>query len=65
MPPMQALHSATSVAARFLGIDDRLGRVEAGLIADLVAVPGNPLDDIALMGAVDFVMKDGRVVRQP
>lgn len=65
MPPMTAIQSATSVAARFLGVDDRLGRVEGGLLADLVAVPGNPLEDIALMGQVDFVMKDGRIIRQP
>lgn len=65
MPPMTAIQSATSVAARFLGVDDRLGRVEGGLLADLVAVPGNPLEDIALMGQVDFVTKDGRIIRQP
>lgn len=65
MPPMTAIQSATSVAARFLGVDDRLGRVEGGLLADLVAVPGNPLEDIALMGQVEFVMKDGRIIRQP
>lgn len=65
MPPMTAIQSATSVAARFLGVDDRLGRIEGGLLADLVAVPGNPLEDIALMGQVDFVMKGGQIIRQP
>ena len=65
MPPMEAIQSATSVAARFLEIDDRLGTVEAGKLADLVAVPGDPLKDIAAMQRLDFVMKDGQVYRRP
>ncbi|MEO0996161.1 MAG: amidohydrolase family protein [Pseudomonadota bacterium] len=65
MPPMEAIRSATSVAARFLGMDDTLGTVEAGKTADIVAVPGDPLADIAVMEAVHFVMKDGVVVAGP
>ncbi|MCC5869073.1 MAG: amidohydrolase family protein [Gammaproteobacteria bacterium] len=65
MPPMEAIQSATSVAARFLGVDDQLGSVEEGMLADLVAVPGNPLEDISRMGEVAFVMKDGHIYRQP
>ncbi len=64
MPPMKTIQSATSVAAQLLRIDDELGTVEAGKLADLVAVPGNPLDDISLMEKVSFVMKDGKVYKQ-
>jgi imidazolonepropionase-like amidohydrolase len=65
MLPLEAIKSATSVAAKFLEIDDRLGSVQVGKIADLVAVPGNPLADISAMRRVNFVMKDGIVHRQP
>lgn len=64
MPPMEAIKSATSAAARFLKIDDRLGSVAAGKTADLVAAPGNPLEDITVLQRVSFVMKDGVVYRQ-
>ena len=65
MPAMEAIKSATSVTAKFLEIDDRLGSVQVGKIADLVAVPGDPLADITAMRRVNFVMKDGVVHRQP
>ena len=65
MLPLEAIKSATSVAAKFLEIDDRLGSVQVGKIADLVAVPGDPLADISAMRRVNFVMKDGIVHRQP
>jgi imidazolonepropionase-like amidohydrolase len=61
MPPMEAIQSATIEAARLLRIDDRLGSVEKGKIADLVGVEGNPLADISIMGDVKFVMKAGTV----
>lgn len=63
MPPMMAIKSATSVAAKFLRIDDTNGTLEPGKQADVVAVPGNPLDDITAMQRVNFVMKAGEVYR--
>jgi len=65
MPAMEAIKSATSVSAKYLEIDDRLGTVEVGKLADLVAVPGDPLKDISAMQRVHFVMKDGIVHRSP
>ena len=65
MPAMAAIRSATSEPAKFLEVDDRLGSVTVGKIADLVAVPGDPLRDITVMQRVHFVMKDGVVHRSP
>jgi imidazolonepropionase-like amidohydrolase len=65
MPAMAAIRSATSEPARFLEIDDRLGSVQSGKIADLIAVPGDPLTNISLMRRVHFVMKDGVIYRRP
>lgn len=64
MSPGAALRSATSVAAQLLGVDDRSGTIAAGKLADLIAVPGNPLDDIHQTEHVSFVMKDGVVVKR-
>jgi imidazolonepropionase-like amidohydrolase len=63
MSPMDAIRSATSVAAEFLGIADRLGTLEAGKLADIIAVEGDPLADISRLRAVHFVMKEGVVHR--
>lgn len=60
--PIDALRAATSVAAELLGLDDEIGSITIGKRADIVAVPGNPLEDIRTMEAVFFVMKDGEVV---
>ena len=65
MPPMEAIKSATSVAAAFLGIEDTTGALRAGLAADIVAVEGDPLEDITVLESVRFVMKDGVVYRRP
>ncbi|HEX7418706.1 MAG TPA: amidohydrolase family protein [Thermoanaerobaculia bacterium] len=64
MTPMQAIKSATIVAAQLMGWDDRIGTIESGKFADIVAVPGNPLSDITVMERVNFVMKDGVVVKR-
>jgi imidazolonepropionase-like amidohydrolase len=61
MSPMQALKAATTVAADLLDQEANLGSVEAGKFADLIAVPGDPLQDISVMEKVSFVMKDGKV----
>ena len=55
--------AATSLNAEIIGWQDRVGSVEPGKFADLIAVPGDPLQDIALLGQVGFVMKGGVVYR--
>ena len=59
MPPIEAIRSATFHAAELLGESDKLGTLEAGKLADIVAVEGNPLNDSAAFGKVILVMKDG------
>jgi imidazolonepropionase-like amidohydrolase len=64
LPPAYTLQMATINAAQLLGHEDELGTVAAGKYADLVAVPGNPLDDITVMSKVSFVMKAGVVYKR-
>ncbi|MEJ8566250.1 metal-dependent hydrolase family protein [Elongatibacter sediminis] len=64
MPPMEAIRSATLEAAKLLRIEERVGSLEAGKTADIVAVSGDPLDDIAVLRNVAFVMKDGVVYKR-
>ncbi|KZC20293.1 MULTISPECIES: metal-dependent hydrolase family protein [Rhodanobacter] len=64
MPPMFVLQAATIHAAELLHQQDRFGRIAVGRGADVIAVPGNPLDDITAMQHVSFVMKDGVVYKQ-
>lgn len=64
MTPAQALQSATSLTAELLGWEDRVGAIESGLYADIIAVHGNPLNDITEMEDVDFVMKGGVVYKE-
>ena len=63
MTPAQALQAGTISAADLLGLKDKVGVLKAGMIADVVAVPGNPLNDIKTTQNVFFVMKDGKVYR--
>ena len=64
MTPMQAIVAGTSSAAKLLGWDTRVGTVAAGKLADVVAVPGNPLSDVTLLEKPSFVMKNGVVYKQ-
>ncbi len=64
MSPLQALQSATIDAADLLGVTDR-GEIKPGLLADIIAVQGNPLSDITEMERVVFVMKGGEIVKMP
>lgn len=63
MTPMRAIQSATVVAAELIGWQDRVGAVAPGRFADLVAVAGDPTDDVALLEDVAFVMKGGEVLK--
>lgn len=65
MTPAQALLAATGTNARIFHLADQLGSIKAGLLADLIAVPGDPSKDIKAIRQVAFVMKDGRIYRQP
>jgi imidazolonepropionase-like amidohydrolase len=65
MTPMAAIKAATIEGARLIDMERELGSIEAGKIADLIAVPGDPLSDIKMMTRVGFVMKGGVVYKQP
>ena len=65
MTPMQAIQSATSTAADLLGKSEILGSIEPGKYADIVAAPDNPLDDIRAIEHIAFVMKEGKIYKQP
>ncbi len=61
--PMQAIQSATVNAADLLGWADRVGAIEPGKLADLIAVEGDPTSDVSVLEHVQFVMKDGQIVK--
>ena len=65
MTPMEAIRAATSVAARYMGWEDSVGSLRAGLLADIVAVEGDPLADIRVLERVDTVVKGGLVFKVP
>jgi imidazolonepropionase-like amidohydrolase len=65
MPPLAAIQAGTLNGAKLLGWQDQIGDLKPGYAADIVAVPGNPLDDITALQKVSFVMKNGTVYRQP
>ena len=62
-PTAASIVAATSLNAEIIGWSDRVGSVEVGKFADLVAVPGDPLQDVNQLGLVEFVMKGGTVYR--
>ena len=64
MPPMAAIQSATIIAADLLGVKDKLGSIEKGKLADIIAVDGDPLNNIGAMKNVSFVMKEGEVYKE-
>ncbi|MCP3864840.1 MULTISPECIES: amidohydrolase family protein [Marisediminitalea] len=64
MPPAEAILSATVNTAKLLDVEDTLGTLEAGKLADIIAVKGNPLTDISVLEHVQFVMKDGKIYKQ-
>jgi imidazolonepropionase-like amidohydrolase len=63
MTPMEALQSATLMAADNMGQGDHFGKITPGLAADIIAVDGDPLSDISVMMDIAFVMKDGVVYK--
>jgi imidazolonepropionase-like amidohydrolase len=65
MSPLQAIQSATINAADLLGWSDRIGTLDAGKFADLIAVEGDPLQDVTTLERVRFVMKGGQVIKSP
>jgi imidazolonepropionase-like amidohydrolase len=65
MPVMEVIQSATSIAAKVLGLEEEIGHVAPGFIADLVAVPGNPFESIEVMERPSFIMKSGVIITQP
>lgn len=65
MPPAEAIRSATISSAQLLGVEDELGQIKPGFIADVIAVEGNPLADVTRLESVSFVMRDGEVFHAP
>lgn len=63
MTPMQSIRSATIVAAELMGWGDRVGSIAPGKLADLVAVAGDPVEDVAELERITFVMKGGEVLK--
>jgi imidazolonepropionase-like amidohydrolase len=63
MPPLEALRAGTSVDADLLGISQKVGTLEKGKLADIVAIPGDPTTDITATERVSFVMKEGKIVK--
>ena len=63
MSPMDAIRAATWNAAQVLGIEDEVGTLRPGMVADIIAVDGDPLEDITELEQVDFVMKDGQIIK--
>ena len=65
LTPVQALLAATSINAKILGKQDQLGEIREEFLADMIAVSGDPVQDIGAVKNVTFVMKNGRIYRRP
>jgi imidazolonepropionase-like amidohydrolase len=65
MTPAEAIRAATVSGAELLGMSADIGTLEPGKRANLIAVAGDPLEDVTVLKRVEFVMKDGRVVGSP
>jgi imidazolonepropionase-like amidohydrolase len=63
MPPIEVLRAATSIDADLLGISAKVGTLEKGKLADVIAMPGDPTADITATERVSFVMKDGKIFK--
>ena len=64
MTPMEAIVSATKIGSELLGIEDKLGTIEIGKTADIIAVKGDPIKDITVLQNVSFVMKNGIIYKR-
>ena len=65
MTPLAVLQADLLNGAKLLGWEGEIGALKPGYLADIIAVPGNPLDDIRVLSRVGFVMKGGVIVRRP
>jgi len=65
LTPKDILRAMTVTSARALGVERERGSIRNQMAADIIATTGNPLDDVRALKRVEFVMKNGRVVRQP
>lgn len=65
MTPIDTILAATGLAARLIGADEDIGSLQAGRLADIIAVRGNPAEDIAALNELSFVMKGGAIVVRP
>ena len=63
MSPMQAIKSATSIAAKYIGWGEKVGSIKKNFLGDLIAIKKNPLEDISILENVDIVVKGGIVVK--
>lgn len=63
MPEMEAIQAATVTSSKLLGVEDELGSISKGKLADIIAVRGNPLEDISVLSEISFVMKNGVIYR--